>query len=55
MLRQELISRRTAAEWFRVRETTPLPEPELMIRQLPSRAHENSLSAYGGCWMSNSG
>jgi hypothetical protein len=55
MLRQELISKRKAAEWFRVRVNTLLPEPELMIRQLPSRAHEKFLSAYGGCCMSNSG
>lgn len=46
---------RTAAEWFRERETTLLPEPELVIRQLPGRTLANSLGASGSCWMSNLG
>ena len=54
MFKPKLISKRTAPEWFRGRETT-LPEPELMIRQLPGRAYENSLGASGNCWMSDSG
>jgi hypothetical protein len=54
MLEKKLTSKR-AAEWFRGRETTLLPEPELVIRQLPGRALENSLVARGSCWMSNSG
>jgi hypothetical protein len=51
----KLIAKRTAAEWFRARETTLLPEPELVIRQLPGRIFENSLGASGSCRMSNSG
>jgi hypothetical protein len=51
----KLISKRAAAEWFRERETTLLPKPELVIRQLPGRELENSLSASGSCWMSDSG
>jgi hypothetical protein len=46
----KLISKGAAAEWFRERETTLLPKPELVIRQLPGRELENSLSASGSGW-----
>ena len=50
-----LIWMRAAAERFRERETALLPEPELVIRQLPGWTLANSLRASGSCWMSNSG
>jgi len=46
---------RTAAEWFRERKTTLLPEPELVIRRLPGRTLANSLDASGSRWMINLG
>jgi hypothetical protein len=51
----KLISIRRAADWFRGGETNLLTEPELVIRQLPGWALENSLGASGSCWMSDSG
>jgi hypothetical protein len=51
----KLISKRAAAERFRERETALLPEPELVIRQLPGWTLANSLRASGSCWMSDSG
>ena len=50
-----LIWMTTAAERFGERETALLPEPELVIRQLPGWPLANSLCASGSCWISNSG